>query len=363
MNKHILITFLIIVTLIGCKRNVTAEEVKPTIIDPIPSRVLSIKAIDASFLPEVRQSNIILKNSNGIAEGMLITLKNNGVNTIRIRLWKNPTNIHSSFAEVKALAQEVKNAGLKVWICPHYSDTWADPGAQQKPAQWMNANFTQLKDSVYQYTQKIITEINPEYIQLGNEINNGFLLPEGSMNNLSQMIGLLQQASKAVRDHSGTTKIMLHYAGHEGATTFFSKFTSVNYDLIGLSYYPIWHGKNLDNLQINMNALASQFNKSIIIAETSYPFTFGYNDYTNNIIGDASQILPQYAATPQGQYDYLLKLKLTVTNVPAGVGFCYWGGDWVSMYGNTATNGSSYENQALWDFNNVALPAMKAFKD
>jgi arabinogalactan endo-1,4-beta-galactosidase len=357
-------TYLVLLFLfVSCKKSIKNDTQTSIIIDPILPRILTIKGIDASFLPEVRQSGVVTKNRNGIAEDMLTTLKNSGVNTIRIRLWKSPATIHSSFAEVKALAQEVKNAGLKVWICPHYSDTWADPGFQQKPAQWASLNFVQLKDSVYAYTKKIITEINPDYIQIGNEINNGFLWPQGNFNNTSQMIDLIKQGAKAVRDNSSFTKIMLHYAGHENAASFFSLFTNVDYDIIGLSYYPIWHGKNVDNLQTNLNVLGNQFNKDIVIAETAYPFTFGYNDYSNNIIGDATQILPQYEATAQGQLAFLLKIKAMVTSAPKGIGFCYWGGEWISMYGPTATNGSSYENQALWDFSNTALPAITAFSN
>jgi arabinogalactan endo-1,4-beta-galactosidase len=346
---------------VSCKKSVKDDNQNITIIDSVLPRSLIIKGIDASFLPEVRQSGIITKNRNGVAEDMLTTLKNNGVNTIRMRLWKNPATIHSSFGEVKTLAQEVKNAGLKVWICLHYSDTWADPGFQQKPAQWASLSFANLKDSVYAYTKKIVAEINPDYIQIGNEINNGFLWPQGNFNNASQMIDLIKQGAKAVRDNSTSTKIMLHYAGHENAASFFSLFTGVDYDIIGLSYYPIWHGKNVDNLQTNLNVLGNQFNKDILIAETAYPFTFGYNDYSNNIIGDATQILPQYEATPQGQLAFLLKIKAIVTSTPKGIGFCYWGGEWISRYGPTATNGSSYENQALWDFSNTTLPAMAAF--
>jgi arabinogalactan endo-1,4-beta-galactosidase len=351
---------LAITILLACKKT---DTITPVVIDPILQKTLSIKAIDASFLPELRQAGIVLKNGNAVAEDMLATLKNNGVNTIRIRLWKKPSTVRSSLAEVKALAQEVKNAGLKVWICVHYSDTWADPGNQQKPAEWNTASLAQLKDSIYQYTKKIVTEINPEYIQIGNEINNGFCWPQGSYNNQTQFVDMIKQGVKAVRDNATNTKIMLHYAGHEYASTFFSMFANVDYDIMGLSYYPMWHGKSIDMLQNNLNALGTQFNKDIVIAETSYPFTFGYNDFTNNIVGSASQILPEYAATPAGQLQYLQKLKSTIFAAPKGIGFCYWGGDWVAMYGTTATNGSSYENQALWDFNNFALPALSAFKD
>jgi arabinogalactan endo-1,4-beta-galactosidase len=359
MLKNILL-LLVLSSLLSCKKSTVGLITQPEELNP---KILAIKGIDASFLPELRQSNIVLKNALGIAEDMLVTLKNSGVNTVRIRLWKNPSTIHSSLAEVKLLAQEITNAGLKVWLCVHYSDTWADPGYQQKPAQWNTATLAQLKDSIYQYTKKIVTEINPAYIQIGNEINNGFCWPEGKYANQTQFIDMVAQGAKAVRDNAPNTKIMLHFAGHENAAAFFSLFANVPYDIIGLSYYPIWHGKSIDALQTNLNALGTQFNKDIVIAETSYPFTFGYNDYTNNIIGSANQILPEYAATPTGQLQYLQKIKSTILAAPKGIGFCYWGGDWVAMYGATATNGSSYENQALWDFNNTALPVLSAFKD
>jgi arabinogalactan endo-1,4-beta-galactosidase len=166
-----------------------------TIVDPpsIANVYLPIKVMDTAFLPEVRQSGIVTENANAVAEDMLVTLKNSVVNTIRIRLWKNPSNIHSSFAEVKAFVQQVKSAGMKVWLCIHYSDTWADPSHQQKPAQWSSINFPQLRDNVYQYTQKIVSDIKLDYIQIGNEINNGFLWPEGSSSNQTQFLDLIKQ--------------------------------------------------------------------------------------------------------------------------------------------------------------------------
>lgn len=95
----------------------------------------------------------------------------------------------------------------------------------------------------------------------------------------------------------------------------------------------------------------------------AYPFSFGYNDFTNNIIGSAGQILPEFPATPQGQKDFLIRLKKMVTDAPKGIGISYWGGEWIAFKGNTATNGSTWENQALWDFGNQVLPAISFFKD
>jgi arabinogalactan endo-1,4-beta-galactosidase len=327
------------------------------------AKILTIKSVDASFIPEIRLAGIITKNINGQPEDMLVTFKNAGINTIRLRIWKTPVGGHSGFDEVKTLSNEIKNKGMKVWLTVHYSDTWADPGSQVKPAEWNTASFAQLKDSVYNYTKKIVTEINPDYIQIGNEINNGMLWPDGSYNNPAQLTGLLQQGIKAVRDNAANTKIMLHYAGVDNAVPFFKNFNTLDYDIIALSYYPNWHGKNLANVQTRLNTLDSTFNKEIVIGETSYPFTFGFNDYTNNVIGSQDQVLTEYPATVQGQKDFLIKIKQIVTNVPKAIGFCYWGAEWIGFKGSTATDGSSWENQALWDFNNQALPAMEVFKD
>jgi arabinogalactan endo-1,4-beta-galactosidase len=263
---------------------------------------------------------------------------------------------------VKNISQEIKNLGMKVMLSVHYSDSWADPSHQTKPQEWDHISFASLKDSISVYTKKIVTEINPDYIQIGNEINNGFIFPEGNIQNLAQMKSLLQAGISAVKSTNPTTKVILHFAGFQNANSFFSQFSDLNYDLIGISYYPNWHGKNLTELQQNLEQISNTQNKSIFIAETSYPFTFRWNDLTQNVIGDTSQILPEYAATETGQKNYLLKIKEIVTNVPKGMGFCYWGAEWISYKGSTSTDGSSWENQAFWDFNHKILPVSEGYK-
>lgn len=321
-----------------------------------------IKGVDASFIPEIRTTNLPFYNVENRKENMLLTLKNAGVNTIRLRIWNNPINGHSNLDEVEAFAKEIKSLNMKVWLTLHYSDIWADPGAQTKPNAWSNIGFNQLVDSVYNFTHKVVSKINPDYIQIGNEINNGFLWPEGSINNLNQMIQLLQSGVKAVRNKDSKTKIIIHYAGYKNAEGFFNQIKTIEYDLIGLSYYPFWHGKSLDTLQTNLVNLNTMFKKPVVIAETSYPFTFGYNDWTNNIIGDSSQILPQFTATENGQKEYVQTILTLTKSIPNAIGFCYWGADYVSFKGNQAQNGSSYENQAFWGFNNKALPVLQVFK-
>jgi arabinogalactan endo-1,4-beta-galactosidase len=321
-----------------------------------------IKAADMSFLPLIESEGTIFYNSQMVAEDALLTLKKSGCNTIRIRLWHTPTENQSSFNEVKILSQRVKNLGMKVWLTVHYSDTWADPGHQIKPQAWNNLTFNQLKIQFENYTAQIVSEIQPDIFQIGNEINNGFIYPEGNLSsNESQFVSLLAAASSVIRSQRPSTKIMIHFAGIEGASWFFSKTATINYDYIGLSYYPIWHGTDINLLQQTMTTLGQTYNKKVLVAETSYPFTLGWNDWTNNIIGLTNQLHPNYPATPQGQRDFLQKIKTTVQNTPSGLGFCYWGTEWIAFRGNQATNGSSWENQALWDFNRKLVPAATVF--
>lgn len=322
-----------------------------------------IRAADISFLPEIEASGTKFYN-NSKAEDMLTTLKNAGCNTVRIRLWKNPSDGHSGMAEVKTLATRAKQAGLKVWLTVHYSDTWADPAAQTIPAEWKNLNFADLKTAIETYTSLIITEINPDIIQIGNEINSGFVWPQGHLiNNEQQCIALLSAASATIRSKAPTTKIMIHYAGVNATDTdwFFNKVKTVTYDYIGLSYYPVWHGKDLSVVKTTIDALGKKYSKKVVIAETAYPFTLGYNDWTNNIVGLDTQLVSGYPATPEGQKSFVLAIKNTVKSSTYGQGFAYWGGEWISFKGKEATNGSTFENQALYNFENQALPVMQAF--
>jgi arabinogalactan endo-1,4-beta-galactosidase len=329
------------------------------------SQEVFIKGADMSFLPLIEGEGTQYFNATNQSEDALITLKKAGCNTIRIRIWNNSPENLSSFTEVKALAQRVKNAGMKVWLCVHYSDTWADPGAQTIPAAWANLSFSDLKVAFANYTSTVVAEIKPDIIQIGNEINNGFMWPKADLaTHESEFLELLSIASNTIRTQAPKTKIMLHYAGiGADASWFYNKMTIINYDYIGLSYYPIWHGKNLEEVKSTIITLGQTHNKKVIIAETSYPFTLGFNDWTNNILGTTDQIIPLFSATPLGQKAYLLALKEKIKETQQGFGFCYWGTEWVAFRGNQSTNGSPWENQSLWDFNNRALPAMAAFAE
>ena len=353
-----LFSIFIIIIVFSCSK----DEDSVGNIKPVETNFIS--AVDISSYPEISETNPIFYDCNGNPVDFLDILKNNGVNTIRLRLWVNPSTNHSSLNEVKQFSETLKARGFKTWITVHFSDTWADPGQQIIPVAWQSLSITELHTTVYIYTEQVANELKPDYIQIGNEINSGLLHPFGNIStNINQFKTLTSTAIEAVRTHSNQTQIMLHVAGIENADWFFNQVSDLDYDIIGLSYYPIWHGKSLTNLRNTMTRLSTQHNKHIVIAETAYPFTLEYNDFTNNIVGLENQlILPEFPASPQGQEQFIYAIKNLVLDTEKGLGFCYWGTELIAWKGPESTNGSPWENQALFNFNNEALPVIKAFQ-
>ncbi len=349
----ILIWVILIIALSACEKNQNSEKEK-----------FLYKAVDISSLPEIEDKGIRFYDSNGIEKPFTDILKNHGVNTIRLKLWVHPEDPVNGLEQVAAFSGRLRNEGFKIWLTVHYSDTWADPGDQHTPQAWQELSMETLKDSVYEYTRMVVSRTQPEIIQMGNEVNNGFLHPLGNLHNHPvQFITLMQEGISAVRQHSPETKIMIHYAGLEGSSNFFTTVSALDYDLIGLSYYPLWHGKNLDSLKLTLERLSTAYQKDILIAETAYPFTLDWNDWTNNIVGLEEQlILPEYPASPEGQKAFLLKIRSIVEETPRGAGFCYWGAERIAWKGPEATDASAWENQALFNFDNKALPALEVFE-
>lgn len=375
MEKVAIASLYSICILLSCSKKQTPLPVPaPT---PTPVATTIYRGADLSFLTEIEQSNTSFYDS-GTAKPALTIFKNNGCNLIRVRLWYDPSTPHSGLSEVLSFCQRIHQSGMQILLDFHYSDTWADPSTQTTPAAWSVLGFTSLEDSVFQYTKRVITLLQnqntmPAIVQIGNEINSGILWNAGKLSswsdpNLSNFTLLLSKAIAGVKavDTSNSVSIMLQYAGPSNAQGFFQliKQQGLTYDMIGLSYYPWWHGTDLSVVQQSLNALAESYGKKIMIVETAYPFTLQWNDYTNNIVGSINQIISGYDATQQGQLAYLQQLKTILLAVPnnLGVGFCYWAPDWVAFKGSTSTSGSTWENLALFDFQNKATLAMQAFK-
>lgn len=369
MKSTIKYLLLLLITLFySCKSNteIITDEIdeEEEITKPISDTFYN--AVDISYYPTIQKKGLTFFNRNGAKRNFLQILKENNVNTVRLRLWHSPKNEHASFNEVETFSKELKRLNFKVWLTVHYSDSWADPGKQVTPKAWEKASYSVLKDSVYNYTSKIMEKINPDIIQIGNEIDPGFLLPIGDINNnKTKFLGLLEEGILAVRNHNSETKIMIHKADSKNASWFFDLVKPLDYDLIGVSYYPKWHGKSLIDLKNQLSYLEKKYVQKVVLAETSYPFTLDWNDKNTNVIGSNSEIIyPEFPATLKGQKDYFTEVKKIVKSLNKGVGIGYWGAEWVAFEGQNATNlGSPYENQALFDFNLKATPALEVFKD
>lgn len=358
---NLLISLLLCASALFACKDEEATKPKDTTPVPVPVADTFIRGADFSYVPEIESASVAFLN-NGVAEDPLETFKKSGGNTIRLRLWHTPAGGHSGLEEVKTYAARVKSKGLKVWLTVHFSDTWADPGHQTKPAAWAGRTFPILRDSLAAYMGKVAAEIKPDILQIGNETNDGLLWPDGKLStNQTNSLSLFQVAIAAARANSPSSKLMMHFAGTSGSDWFFDKCKNLDFDYIGLSYYPIWHGKNLETLKTTMSTLGQTYGKKVLIAETAYPFTLQWNDWTNNIVGAENQILAAYPATPEGQQQYLTNLKNLIKSTPVGLGFCYWGAEWIAFKGNQSTSGSTWENQALWNFERNALPALSAF--
>ena len=337
-----------------------------------------ILSADVSYVEELEANGVVYKEA-GEADDLFAILSRNGINTIRLRLWHTPAEPWYDLESTVRIAKRVKEAGLDFLLDFHYSDTWADPGRQTKPAAWTGLSFDVLRDSVYTYTHQVLSEMKendvlPEYVQIGNETSQGFLWDEGRVGGnfngaaqWSQLRTLFNDAIRAVRDVEGDDRIqvILHTdrgGDTAGATWFFDNVTTgtTDFEIIGLSYYPWWHG-TLDDMQNTINAVAGRYGKSVFIAETAYPWTLQWFDNTNNLVGLSNQLLPGYENLPDAQYNFLRDVISRVQAVPDGLGagISYWAPENISVSGV----GSVWENVTLFDNNGELLPAIQAFKE
>lgn len=374
--KNLTISILLILLVFSC--NSSTDDATDD--SPPVAESTFYKGMDLSFQSELEDYNVEYKDANGASVELLDFVANNGTNLVRLKLWHTPENGQNSLADVKSYAQRVKAKNMDFLLDFHYSDTWADPGSQTPPVAWQNMTNEEIRIAIYQYTKDVVQQLKnqntlPKIIQIGNETDSGFLWDYGRVwdsfsNNWPNYAELVSEAIRAIRevDTNDTVKIMLHHSSVENSIYFFDELLPYNldFDIIGLSYYPQFQIRNLNLIQSKLNTLATTFDKEILMVEVAYPFTFQWDDNSNNFIGDSSQILTEFTATPQGQKAYLEWLVTTIKAIPnnKGIGFCYWAPDWVAFEGNeaTSTNGSAWENQCMFDFEHKALPVFDVFR-
>jgi len=248
-----------------------------------PNKAYAIKGVDISTL--LRQETDGVKyNECGTEKDLLAILKNHDIGLVRIRLFVNPdtndTGTVMNLAYVKTLAARCKAAGMKILLDIHYSDTWAHPGAQTKPAAWKSLTQKELVTKVYDYTKDVCSQIKPDYTQLGNEINCGMLWPNGNAcppdGNWAGLREFINSAHKGAKDGGGGITIV-HVAEKKAADLkwFFDNLmaSSVSFDMIGLSYYPDQHG-DIANFKA-IHDQAKSYKKDIMICEMGSNYTDG----------------------------------------------------------------------------------------
>ncbi len=334
---------------------------------------------DLSYVNEIEDFGGTYKDSGRIEDPFLI-FKTHGCNTVRVRLWYNPQwtdtlagRLYSDLADVEKTIQRAKQQGMAVNLDFHYSDTWADPAHQQTPAAWQGLDINTLSDSVYQYTLRVLNELasknlTPEMVQIGNETNGGMLFPVGQVvnNDWTNFGVLLNSGIKAIRDFSATSsikpKIILHVAKPENADWWEGNIINTakvtDFDILGISFYYVWSSvTSFDQLISTINSVKTKWGKDVMIVETDCPWTNANADnYTNVISGNTA--FASFTVSKDGQYNFMKDLTQAVIK-GGGKGVMYWEPAWITSnmkdgYGT----GSSYENCALFDFSNNALPAM-----
>jgi arabinogalactan endo-1,4-beta-galactosidase len=339
-----------------------------------PAR-LPFRGVDASFIPQLEASGVVFRDESGTPRDPLTLFAARGINLIRLRVWHTPAGGWCGTPQTLAMARRAKAAGLSIMLCIHYSDSWADPGQQTIPAAWQGQNVLQLRTSVQSYTRSLVASLDaqgtpPAIVQIGNETTDGMLWPTGRISTagFNAFATLFAAGADGVRLAMPTPRtpiIMAHIdRGGDNATTrwFFDEMRSrnMNYDAIGLSYYPWWHG-SLASMQSNINDVATRYGKRVMIVETAYPFTLGWNDNENNFVGLSSQLQPGFTATPGGQAAFIAAINNAVAALPGGrgLGTCYWAPEYVA---NPAL-GSPWENLAAFDFSGRALPVLHTLGD
>jgi len=251
---------------------------------------------DIGWVQQLEDEGVKWVDSSNVQQDPLQLLKNNGINSVRLRVFVNPDpsaywnkdNItmtmlgYGDKASVVTAALRAQNMGMRVMVDFHYSDVFADPGHQIKPVAWQNYSVAQLTTAVYDHTFDVMTDLKaagviPEWVQVGNEMDPGIMLPEGGTNNFANLAQFLNAGYDAVKAVSASSKVVTHLAhGTDSAAAqwYFNNFITVHggkTDVIGFSFYPHWEGEAYwditDDLAYNLNYMAATYGKEVMVVE------------------------------------------------------------------------------------------------
>ncbi|MGN1147486.1 MAG: arabinogalactan endo-beta-1,4-galactanase [Lachnospiraceae bacterium] len=362
-----------------------------------------IKGMDISTLLEVERCGGRFFD-NGVEKDALSILEDYGVNAVRLRLWNNPYSEDgepygagtNDLAVTIALAKRALEKGMGFLLDFHYSDFWTDPGKQFLPKAWRGFTVEELEKAMYDYTVETLVALKeaeafPTMVQVGNELSNGLLWPYGQVPEYDNIARFVSAGIRGVRAVDKDIPIMIHLdngGNNELYRRWFDEYMKrgEDFQIIGLSYYPFWHG-TLDMLTDNMKDIAERYHKDLIVAEVSMGYTMeDYSGYeklsTEERKGYATRPSLvdkiEYPMTKEGQSAFMADLLGRLKSIPEnrGKGFFYWEPAWLPVPGSGwATEcslayiqdkgpcGNEWANQALFDYDGNALPALAVIRD
>lgn len=362
-----------------------------------------VKGFDVSTLLEVERCGGVFRDG-GVPGDALAILKGYGGNYVRLRLWNDPFDAQGNsygaggcdLATVLTLAGRAKALGMDWLLDLHYSDFWADPGKQVPPKAWQSKDEAGLEKAVYGYTRKVLqgckaAGLAPAMVQAGNELSNGLLWPSGHVPHWGTIHRYVMAGIRAVREELPQALVMVHLdngGNHQLYRDWFDHFFDFGgeCDVIGLSYYPFWHG-TMEMLKANMDDIAPRYGKALMVVETSMGFTMesyarreGLGDGERKGAATRPALTEGIAwpMTPQGQADFTRDLLAVIDAVPGGRGrgLFWWEPCWLPVPGSGWANragweyvhekgpgGNEWANQALFDYAGEALPALAVLRD
>ena len=336
---------------------------------------------DISLLPSYMENNTEFRTLSGkLIKKPLRFFRQQGWNAMRVRLFVDPSKSPQAHKDegvcqdldyVIRLSKDIKRAGHQLMLDFHYSDTWADPGKQFMPNDWLQVDSTALPDTLYQYTHRCLeklvkAECSPELIQVGNEITFGMLWPKAKVNPLKPerwpyLCQLLKSGVKACREICPKSKIIIHteHAQDSAATReYYEKLAAfgVDYDIIGLSYYPMWH-ERLPILSETLSMLERKFpQKPVMIVETAF-----YYSHDNDPWAKPSQYSEYYPISIEGQQKFTAELVAELNRHSNVTGLFWWFPE-ENGYKNSVIKG--WLNRGLFDnHSGRALPALQELKN
>ena len=365
------------------------------------------RGMDASAVLALENSGVKYYNFDGEKQDVFMTLAQAGVNYIRLRVWNDPYDENGNgygggnndVATAIALGQRATKYGMKVCIDFHYSDFWADPKKQFVPKAWEGMDIEEKSDALYNFTLESLTQlldagVDVGMVQIGNEINNGM----SGETDVANVRKLLTAGSKAVREAAANSGkeilVAVHYTNIDDMKKLDTLLTGlqvkeIDYDIVGLSFYPYWHG-TIEDLKNAIIHIRDTYGKKVYVAENAYCYTAEDGDGSANSVEGTDDLAEGYSASVQGQANEVRDVCAAASEAGAE-GVFYWEGTWIPVGPADADNsdlwekygsgwassyasgydpkdagqyygGCSWDNQAMFDFTGHPLASLNVFK-